>query len=134
MAEIAAKIAANAPIAVRKTKETVLSTMTTTYEEARAIEKANAEMTIRTEDAREGPLAFMEALPVRRRARTPSNHLTFGHGEHFCLGANMARWELRATFRALAPHLAHLELAGPPTRLPGLHVGAVAHLPVRWTS
>jgi cytochrome P450 len=66
--------------------------------------------------------------------RTPNNHLTFGHGAHFCLGANLARWELRATFRALAPHLAHLELAGPPERLPGLHVGAVAHVPVRWTS
>ena len=65
--------------------------------------------------------------------RTPNNHLTFGHGEHFCLGANLARWELRSTFRALAPHLAHLELAGPPDRLPGLHVGAVAHLPVRWS-
>ena len=66
--------------------------------------------------------------------RTPNNHLTFGHGEHFCLGANLARWELRATFRAIAPHLANLELAGPPERLPGLHVGAVAHLPVRWIS
>jgi cytochrome P450 len=31
-----------------------------------------------------------------------------------------------------APHLANLQLAGPPQRLPGLHVGAVAHLPVRW--
>ena len=65
--------------------------------------------------------------------RTPNTHLPFGQGEHFCLGANLARWELRSTFRALAPHVAHLELAGPPERLPGLHVGAVAHLPVRWT-
>ena len=64
--------------------------------------------------------------------RDPNPHLTFGHGEHFCLGANLARWELRAVFRALAPHLSNLQLAGPPQRLPGLHVGAVAHLPVRW--
>ncbi|MGD9749953.1 MAG: cytochrome P450 [Acidimicrobiia bacterium] len=64
--------------------------------------------------------------------RDPNPHLTFGHGEHFCLGANLARWELRSVFRALAPHLSDLELAGPPTRLPGLHVGAVAQLPVRW--
>jgi enoyl-CoA hydratase len=65
--ELAAKIAANAPIAVRKTKETVLRTMTSTYEEAWPIEKANAELTIRTEDAREGPLAFMEKRkPVLR--------------------------------------------------------------------
>jgi enoyl-CoA hydratase len=58
--ELAAKIAANAPIAVRKTKETVLRTMTISYEEAWAIERTNAELTIRTEDAREGPLAFLE--------------------------------------------------------------------------
>jgi cytochrome P450 len=64
--------------------------------------------------------------------RNPNPHVTFGHGEHFCLGANLARWELRAVFRALAPHLAHLRLAGAPQRLPGLHVGAVSQLLVRW--
>ncbi len=64
--------------------------------------------------------------------RDPNPHVTFGHGEHFCLGANLARWELRAVFRHLAPHLAHLRLAGEPERLPGLHVGAVAHQAVRW--
>lgn len=67
-------------------------------------------------------------------SRDPNPHLTFGHGEHFCLGANLARLELRAVLRALAPHLSNLELAGSPRRLPGLHVGAVAELPVRWIS
>ena len=64
--------------------------------------------------------------------RSPNFHLAFGHGQHFCLGANLARWELRATFKALAPHLRHLELAGEPTRLGNLHVGAIGALPVRW--
>ena len=64
--------------------------------------------------------------------RTPNFHLAFGHGPHFCLGANLARWELRAVFRELAPHLQHLELAGEPTRHGDLHVGAIASLPVRW--
>ncbi|MEA3218187.1 MAG: hypothetical protein QOJ19_4343, partial [Acidimicrobiia bacterium] len=64
--------------------------------------------------------------------RNPNPHVTFGHGEHFCLGANLARWELRAVFRALAPYLAHLRVAGAPQRLPGLHVGAVSQLLVRW--
>lgn len=58
--EVANRIAANAPIAIRKTKETVLRTMTTTFEEAWPIEKANAGTTMETEDAREGPRAFME--------------------------------------------------------------------------
>lgn len=64
--------------------------------------------------------------------RHPNSHVAFGHGDHFCLGANLARWELRAVFRALAPHLGHLELAGGPERMPGLHVGAVRRQLVRW--
>ena len=64
--------------------------------------------------------------------RTPNHHLAFGYGPHFCLGANLARWELRAVFRELAPHLKHLELAGEPTRHGDLHVGAISTVPVRW--
>jgi len=64
--------------------------------------------------------------------RNPNYHLAFGHGQHFCLGANLARWELRAVFRELAPHLRNLELAGEPARLPNLHVGAIGSMPVRW--
>lgn len=64
--------------------------------------------------------------------RNPNYHLAFGHGQHFCLGANLARWELRAVFKALAPHLRNLRLAGSPKRLANLHVGAIGELPVRW--
>jgi cytochrome P450 len=64
--------------------------------------------------------------------RRPNYHLAFGHGQHFCLGANLAKWELRAVFRELAPHLRDLELAGEPERLAHLHVGAIQSLPVRW--
>ena len=64
--------------------------------------------------------------------RWPNTHVAFGHGAHFCLGAHLARWELRALFRALAPHLEHLRIAGEPERLPGLHVGAVREMLVRW--
>ncbi|MCP5026541.1 MAG: cytochrome P450 [Actinomycetia bacterium] len=64
--------------------------------------------------------------------RHPNFHLAFGHGHHFCLGANLARWELRAVFRELAPHLENLEIVGPPERVRHLHVGAIKHLPVRW--
>ncbi|MPY93204.1 MAG: cytochrome P450 [Acidimicrobiia bacterium] len=64
--------------------------------------------------------------------RVPNYHLAFGHGAHFCLGANLARWELRAVFAELAPYLEDFELAGEPTRLAHLHVGAIHSLPVRW--
>ena len=64
--------------------------------------------------------------------RNPNYHLAFGHGQHFCLGANLAKWELRAVFRELAPHLGNLKLAGEPERLGNLHVGAIGSMPVRW--
>ncbi|MDA3038613.1 MAG: cytochrome P450 [Actinomycetota bacterium] len=64
--------------------------------------------------------------------RNPNYHLAFGHGGHFCLGANLARWEMRSVFRELAPYLEHLELVGEPRRLPHLHVGAVHSQFVRW--
>jgi cytochrome P450 len=63
--------------------------------------------------------------------RDPNPHLAFGHGAHFCLGANLARAELRAAFQALLPVLPRLEIAGPPRRIPNLHVSGYATLPVR---
>ena len=64
--------------------------------------------------------------------RDPNRHLAFGgYGAHFCLGANLARWELRAALRALIPVLPRFESAGPPERVPNLHVAAIHRLPVR---
>ena len=64
--------------------------------------------------------------------RHPNHHLAFGFGEHFCLGANLARWELRAVFRELAPHLVHFEPASGVRRHPDLHVPAIHEFRVRW--
>lgn len=65
-------------------------------------------------------------------ARDPNRHLAFGgYGAHFCLGANLARWELRAALRALIPVLPRMQLAGGPERCPNLHVSAIHRLPVR---
>jgi cholest-4-en-3-one 26-monooxygenase len=64
--------------------------------------------------------------------RKPNHHLAFGgYGAHFCLGANLARWELRAALRALIPILPRIEAAGPMERVPNLHVSAIHRLPVR---
>ena len=59
--------------------------------------------------------------------RSPNYHQAFGHGAHFCLGANLARWELRAALRALVPVLPRLRLVGDPQRIGHLHVGIVKH-------
>jgi cholest-4-en-3-one 26-monooxygenase len=66
--------------------------------------------------------------------RNPNEHLGFGHGTHFCLGANLARWELRAAFRAVAHTelLANLERAAEPAWLTDLHVGAYKEALVRY--
>ena len=66
--------------------------------------------------------------------RSPNHHLAFGgYGAHFCLGANLARWELRAAVRSLLPILPDMELAGREERVPHLHVPAIQRLPVRYT-
>jgi cholest-4-en-3-one 26-monooxygenase len=59
--------------------------------------------------------------------RSPNYHQAFGHGAHFCLGANLARWEIRATLRALLPVLPRLRLIGAPQRVGHLHLGIVKH-------
>jgi cytochrome P450 len=43
--------------------------------------------------------------------RHPNNHLGFGHGVHFCLGANLARMETRVALQVLLERSPHLRLA-----------------------
>jgi cholest-4-en-3-one 26-monooxygenase len=71
--------------------------------------------------------------PFRFRIdRQPNRHLAFGIGEHFCLGANLARLELRVVFRHLAARLAECELAGPIERLRSSFVGGIKRMPIRY--
>ena len=65
--------------------------------------------------------------------RDPNDHFAFGgYGEHFCLGANLARWEMRSIFHALRPVLPNLELVAPPENVIAfLHVGGIKRQLVR---
>jgi len=66
--------------------------------------------------------------------REKNRHLAFGHGSHFCLGANLARLEMKVVFDALLDRVDSAELTGPPewTRS-NKHTG-LRHLPVGLTS
>ena len=65
----AARIVANAPLAVQATKESVLRGLALDQAEALETESAISHRVFATEDAREGPLAFAEKRPPRWRGR-----------------------------------------------------------------
>jgi cholest-4-en-3-one 26-monooxygenase len=69
---------------------------------------------------------------VFRVDRKPNPHLGFGIGEHFCLGANLARLELRVIFDELARRLESVELAGPVERMRSSFLGGVKRMPIRY--
>jgi cytochrome P450 len=66
-------------------------------------------------------------------ARSPNPHISFGIGEHYCLGASLAKLELECIFRELSQRVEHIELAGPIERLRATVIGGVKRLPVRMT-
>jgi cytochrome P450 family 142 subfamily A polypeptide 1 len=65
--------------------------------------------------------------------RTPNEHVAFGFGTHFCLGASLARLELRVLFEELLDQLPGLELVDPaePTSRAANFVSGYESLPVR---
>ena len=63
--------------------------------------------------------------------RQPNDHLAFGGGgPHFCLGASLARMELRVLFEELARRIPKLKASGPPAPLRSNVVAGIKHLPV----
>jgi cholest-4-en-3-one 26-monooxygenase len=65
--------------------------------------------------------------------RSPNDHLSFGVGEHFCLGANLARMELRKIFGGLLSRLPDIELAAEPRRLRSNFINGVKEMQVEFT-
>ena len=64
--------------------------------------------------------------------RNPNDHTSFGFGSHFCLGANLARMEIRVTLERLLERLPELQLApdGETLRFPSSIVNGLSKLPV----
>jgi cytochrome P450 len=72
--------------------------------------------------------ARADAFDVRRE---PNPHLAFGHGVHYCLGANLARLEMRVAFEELLPAFARYALAAPVEWARSNRHTGIRHMPVR---
>jgi cholest-4-en-3-one 26-monooxygenase len=67
--------------------------------------------------------------------RDPNTHIAFGGGgPHFCLGAQLARLEIRLLFEELTKRYPRIEAVGPPDRLRSNFIGGIKHLPVRFSA
>jgi cholest-4-en-3-one 26-monooxygenase len=66
--------------------------------------------------------------------RDPNPHIAFGGGgPHFCLGANLARMEIRVMFEHLLDRLPDIHQDGDVQRLQSQFINGVKHLPVAFT-
>jgi cholest-4-en-3-one 26-monooxygenase len=64
--------------------------------------------------------------------RASNPHIAFGRGEHVCLGAHLARLEIRMAWEALRQRLERVELAGPVDRVRSSFVGGIKRVPIRY--
>jgi cytochrome P450 len=81
----------------------------------------------RDEDVFDDPFTF-------RIDRSPNPHLTFGFGEHFCVGAHLARVEVELVLAHLIGRVERFELAGPVERLRSIVNGSIKRLPLRYAN
>ena len=67
--------------------------------------------------------------------RSPNPHMAFGGGgPHFCLGASLARLEIRVMFEELLRRLPDLQLDGDVRRLRSNFINGIKHMPVRFSA
>ena len=133
----------NNPALVPSTVEEILRFVTPTFHFLRTVTK---DTELHGERLRKGDLVALFLASANRDeevfadsglfdiGRAPNEHLAFGYGEHFCLGANLARLELRVLMQELLPYLGDIELAGPISRTRSVVVPGIKHLPIRFGS
>lgn len=64
--------------------------------------------------------------------RSSNDHLGFGHGPHYCIGAHLAKAQMRAMFTAVFDRLGEVEQAGEIVRLQSNFQHGVKRLPISW--
>jgi cholest-4-en-3-one 26-monooxygenase len=66
--------------------------------------------------------------------RNPNPHLAFGgHGAHYCIGANLARLEIKIMFDAIADRMPDIHPTSDVERLRHSWINGIKHLPVKYT-
>lgn len=80
------------------------------------------------------PRVFDDPDNFNIRRPAPTSNLSFGHGRHLCLGANLARMELRIFFDELLRRIPKMELdpAQTPTKRRSSFIRGLTSLPVVW--
>jgi len=68
-----------------------------------------------------------------RARRNADRQISFGYGVHFCLGAQLARLEIRSLLGHVIERLGSVELAGDPTTMKTTFVGGHKTLPLSYT-
>jgi cholest-4-en-3-one 26-monooxygenase len=81
----------------------------------------------RDEEVFEDPFTF-------KIDRTPNPHLAFGFGEHFCMGAHVARVEIETIFRHLLARMKTLDVVGTVERLSSITNGSIKRLSVNYST
>lgn len=76
---------------------------------------------------------FPDPMRFDLRRGNAAEHLAFGTGVHFCLGAHLARMEVKAFLRELLSRLDSMELAGEPAHVATTFVGGLKSLPLRYS-
>jgi cytochrome P450 len=79
------------------------------------------------------PAVFKDPLRFDITREDADRHIAFGYGLHFCLGAQLARVELRSLFGQLVPRLQSLELSGEPQTAKTTFVGGHKTVPIRYS-
>ncbi|MEM9745775.1 MAG: cytochrome P450 [Actinomycetota bacterium] len=79
------------------------------------------------------PKVFDDPLTFDITRPNAAKNISFGYGVHFCLGAQLARNELRHLFGRLVPEIESIELDGAASSMSSTFVGGLKTLPIRYT-
>ena len=65
--------------------------------------------------------------------RWPNDHVGFGYGTHFCLGAHLARLQMRLMLTDVIERMPDIQLTGKVERVASNLIGGIKRMPVKFT-